>query len=405
MRRAFILLLDSFGIGALPDADEFNDLGANTLRHIAQACLDGDKSQRRSKRGSLKLPNLTRLGLNALVTECNGSPAPGLNAKVIPQAKYGYAAELSCGKDTTSGHWEIAGVPVCKPWGMFQKEYPSFPEELIDNFIRQTKVLGVLGNKAASGTEIICELGGEHVRTGEPIVYTSADSVFQIATHEESFGLQRLYEICEIGRKLVDKYNVARVIARPFIGKSGSYKRTGNRKDYSVAPPKQTLLDKLVETGGEVVSVGKISDIFAHQGITKKVKAIGNMDLFDKTLEEIKLAGDRTLIFANFIDFDMEYGHRRDVFGYANALEEFDKRIPELEKLLQPGDIAIITADHGCDPTYTGTDHTREYIPILVFGSGIKPGSIGKRETFADIGQSLADYFELPFFNTGKSFL
>ena len=253
-----------------------------------------------------------------------------------------------------------------------------------------------MGNKHSSGTVILDELGEEHIKTGKPIVYTSADSVFQIAAHEEHFGLDRLYEICDIARKLVDKYNIGRVIARPFLGeKPGEFKRTGNRHDISIPPPAPTLLDKIKESGGNVVSIGKIADIFADCGITKKVKATGLEALFDATLEETKNASDQTLIFTNFVDFDAEYGHRRNVPGYAAGLEYFDTRIPDLEALLQPGDLVVVAADHGCDPTWKGTDHTREHIPILMFGPGVKPIDLGGRSTFADIGQTLAKHFGL----------
>lgn len=405
MKRAIILLLDSFGVGGLPDAKQFGDEGANTLRHIAEVCEKGQANQEEVRQGPLHLPNMTRLGLNALAKDCNGSFIPGLSTKKGFQSKYGYANELGINKDTLSGHWEITGVPVTVEWGFFPDTYPAFPAELTETFIKQSNLPGILGNKHASGTEIIKELGEEHVRSGKPILYTSADSVLQIAAHEETFGLERLYEICEIARQLVNRYHVGRVIARPFNGEKGEYKRTPNRHDYATPPPSPTLLDKLIESGGEVISIGKIDDIFAHRGISKKVKASGNMHLFDKTLEEIKTAGDRTLLFTNFVDFDMEYGHRRNVMGYAHALEEFDARIPEVEALLQPNDIVILTADHGCDPTYTGTDHTREYIPIMVFGKNIQPENIGERKTFADIGESLAHYFGLSSFGVGRSFL
>lgn len=405
MTRAFILLLDSFGIGALPDAEKFGDAGSNTARHIAEFCHQGKCDKKGVRKGSLHLPNLVRLGLNAAITECNGEPIPELNGETKIVGKYGYAAELSYGKDTPSGHWEIAGAPVLFDWGYF-KDTPSFPKKLIDEFVKRAELPGILGNKASSGTVILDELAEESVRTGKPIVYTSADSVFQIAAHEEAFGLERLYKICKIARELVDEYNIGRVIARPFTGTSGNYVRTKNRHDYSVPPHEKTLLDKLKDAGGEVIAIGKIGDIFAHQGITKEVPpSSGLMDLFDATLAETKTAPDRSLIFTNFVDFDMVYGHRRDIAGYAYALEEWDARLPEFEKLLQPGDVAIITADHGCDPTFAGTDHTREYIPVLVFGPGIKPGSIGCRETFADIGQSLAKHFRLEPFEYGESFL
>jgi phosphopentomutase len=264
----------------------------------------------------------------------------------------------------------------------------------------------VLGNCHSSGTTIIAELGEEHMRSGKPIVYTSADSVFQIACHEETFGLERLYELCDIARELVDEYNVGRVIARPFVGNNaGDFVRTGNRRDLTVTPPSKTLLDKLVDSGGEVISVGKIADIYAHQGVTKKVKATGNAALFDATLEEFRDAPDHSIVFTNFVDFDMLYGHRRDVDGYADALEYFDRRLPELLEMLKHDDILVITADHGCDPTWKGTDHTREHIPVLAYGASVYPGSLGKRETFADIGQSLAGFFGLPPMEYGVSFL
>jgi phosphopentomutase len=407
MKRAIILLMDSFGIGAAPDAAKFGDVGANTFGHLAEVCAAGKADKTGLRSGRLQLPNLVKLGLGATFKECNGKSITGMDIdNVTPEGKYGCAAEISYGKDTPSGHWEIAGVPILFDWGMFKPDFPSFPSELIDEFVAEAKIPGILGNKAASGTVILEELGDEHVKTGKPIVYTSADSVFQIACHEETFGLERLYEICKIARKIVDKYNIGRVIARPFTGTSGHYVRTKNRHDYSVPPPAPTLLDKLKQSGGTVIGIGKIPDIFAHIGISKEVPpASGNMDLFDSTLNEVKIAGDRTLIFTNFVDFDMLYGHRRDVAGYAHALEEFDARLPELEKLLQPGDVVIITADHGCDPSFKGTDHTREYIPVLAFGPGIEPGSIGKRKTFADIGQSLAKHLAVAPFQYGESFL
>ena len=311
-------------------------------------------------------------------------------------AAYGCAAEKSLGKDTQSGHWEMAGVPVLFEWGYFSPDYPSFPQSLLDALISKAKLPGVLGNKHASGTDIIKELGDEHVQTGKPIVYTSADSVFQIAAHEEAFGLQRLYDICEITRKLVDPLNIGRVIARPFIGTSGNYTRTGNRRDYATPPPSPTLLDDLVKAGGEVIAIGKVSDIYAHQGVTKYVKAVGNKDLFAAMIAEAKTAPDRSITFVNLVDFDMLFGHRRDVIGYAKAIEDFDAWLPDFEKQLRPDDIAILTADHGCDPTWPGSDHTREYVPVIAFGPGIKPGSVGKRETFADIGQTIAKHLGLP---------
>lgn len=403
MPRAIILLTDSFGIGASEDAHKYGDQGANTLGHIVEYCAASTSSKVRQNVGEIKLPHLKRLGLFLAAKMSAGEKVTAPDEAII--SKYGFAVELSYGKDTPSGHWEIAGVPVLFDWGYFQPEYPSFPKKLIDALIKHGNLPGILGNHHASGTQIIEELGEEHIRTGKPIVYTSADSVFQIAAHEDAFGLERLYHLCEITRRLVDEYTVGRVIARPFLGAPGHFYRTGNRRDYAMPPPAPTLLDKLIASGGEVIAIGKTADIFAHKGISQEIKVNGNMTIFDATLKAIADAKDQTLIFANFVDFDSEYGHRRDVEGYAAALEAFDARLPELEALLQPDDIVIITSDHGCDPTWPGSDHTREHIPVLAYGPGIKPGNIGKRSTFADIGQSLAKHFGLKTLPYGTSFL
>lgn len=396
MKRAFILLLDSFGVGALPDAKKFGDEGANTFLHIKEYCLQGKADVANLRQGPLKIPNLDRLGLSA---------AASLESDSKPTGLYGSANEISFGKDTPSGHWEIAGVPVLFEWGYFPPNYPSFPQELVDALVEKAKIPGILGNCHSSGTEIIAKLGDEHVRTGKPICYTSADSVFQIAAHENSFGLKSLYDVCKVAYEVVKPYNIGRIIARPFTGSSGNYQRTEHRRDFSAPPPDLTLLDKLVAAGGTTVAIGKIADIFAHRGVSKHIDAHGHDEIFTAVCDMAKTAPDRSLSFANFVDFDMKYGHRRDIAGYAHALEQFDVYLPEFEKLMRPGDIAIITADHGCDPTFKGTDHTREYIPILVFGPGIKSGSIGKRDTFADIGQSLAKYLDLEPLQYGKSFL
>ena len=399
MARAIILVMDSFGIGATADADRFGDVGANTLGSIA-------KRRASSTAGPLQLPNLSRLGLMHAAAESAGEVPQGCSTDVDVVGAYGYASELSSGKDTPSGHWEIAGVPVLFDWGYFTNKTETFPPELLEKLIEQAELPGVLGNCHSSGTTIIAELGEEHMASGKPIVYTSADSVFQIACHEESFGLQRLYDLSAIARELVDDYNIGRVIARPFIGTNNSdFVRTGNRRDLTVLPPAPTLLDKLAASGGEVISVGKISDIYAHQGITQKVKANGNAALFDATLDSLKGAPDRSIVFTNFVDFDMLYGHRRDVEGYATALEYFDNRLPEIIDLMSDDDVLIICADHGCDPTWQGSDHTREHIPVLVYGAGVTAGSLGKRETFADIGQSLAGFFDLSPMDYGLSFL
>ena len=397
MKRAIILVLDSFGIGATADAERFGDVGSDTLGHIAESCAS-DKP--------LNIPNLARLGLLHAARESTGRFPEGCNTDVDVIGAYGHAEEISTGKDTPSGHWEIAGVPVLFDWGYFTDPESSFPQPLLDKLISRGGLPGVLGNCKASGTEIIASLGEEHMATDKPIVYTSADSVFQIACHEETFGLDRLLKLSELARELVDEYDIGRVIARPFVGtESSNFVRTGNRRDYTVPPPSPTVLDKLVDSGGEVISIGKIADIFAHQGITQKIKATGNAALFDATLTTLKTAPDRSIVFTNFVDFDMLYGHRRDVPGYAEALEYFDNRLPELLSMMHTKDILILCADHGCDPTWEGTDHTREHIPVLVYGNGVSPGSLGRRKSFADIGQSLASYFGLPAMDYGTSFL
>ncbi len=400
MPRAFILVMDSFGVGAAPDAARFGDTGADTHGHIRAACASGKADKPGLRQGPLKVPVLDRMGLAACAAlATTGKPGQA------PKGCFGVAVEQSKGKDTPSGHWEMAGVPVMSDWGYFPRSVPCFPKELTDALIERTGLPGVLGNCHASGTEIIERLGEEHIRAGKPIVYTSADSVFQIAAHETHFGLERLYRICAITRHLVDRWNIGRVIARPFLGeKPGQFKRTGNRHDYATPPPEPTLLDHLQKAGRQVVSIGKVADIFANQGITRQVKADGNVALMDATLKEAASAPDGALVFANFVDFDTLYGHRRDTAGYAAALEAFDRRLPEFERALKPGDLAVITADHGCDPTWAGTDHTREFVPVLAFGPASKPGAIGRRDSFADIGQTLARHLGLPPLKHGKAF-
>lgn len=404
MKRTIILMLDSFGVGAAGDAVKFGDLGSDTFGHIAKECAEGRANDGRE--GPLKLPNLSRLGLAHAAMESTGQFAPGFDADVELIGAYGHAEELSSGKDTPSGHWEMAGVPVLFDWGYFSDKQNSFPKELTDKILARAGLSGFLGNCHASGTAILEELGEEHMRSGLPIFYTSADSVFQIACHEESFGLENLYRLCEIAREELEPYNIGRVIARPFVGSGAAdFARTGNRRDYAVEPPAKTVLDKLKAAGGQVVSVGKISDIYAHCGITSKVKASGLEALFDATLEQVKAAGDNTIVFTNFVDFDSHYGHRRDVAGYARGLEYFDARLPEILALLNKDDLLILTADHGCDPTWEGTDHTREHVPVLAYGAGLSAGSLGRRKSFADIGQSIASYFKLEQMEYGESFI
>ncbi|MFS2222892.1 phosphopentomutase [Pantoea sp. B65] len=407
MKRVFIMVLDSFGIGASKDADKFGDQGSDTLGHIAEACFNGEADI--GRKGPLQLPNLSALGLGKAAEESTGKFPPGLDKNADIIGAYAYASELSSGKDTPSGHWEIAGVPVLFDWGYFSDKQNSFPQALLDKLVKRANLPGYLGNCHSSGTVVLDQLGEEHMKTGKPIFYTSADSVFQIACHEQTFGLDRLYELCEIAREELTEggYNIGRVIARPFIGdQAGHFERTGNRHDLAVEPPAPTVLKKLVdEQGGEVISVGKIADIYAHVGITKKVKATGLDALFDATVKEMQTAPDNSIVFTNFVDFDSAWGHRRDVAGYAAGLELFDRRLPELMALVKEDDILILTADHGCDPTWQGTEHTREHIPVMIYGPKVKPGSLGYRDTFADIGQTVAKYFGLSAMEYGKNML
>ena len=404
MPRAFILVLDSFGIGATPDAENFGDTGADTLGHIADWCAAGNTGAERPTAGAIKLPHMTRLGLGQAAKLASGRLPLGLEAPAT-DGIYAACREQSFGKDTPSGHWEMAGVPVRYDWGYFPAETPSFPKALTDALIKRCDLPGVIGNCHASGTVIISELGDEHIRTGKPIVYTSADSVFQIAAHEEHFGLQRLLDVCDVARELVDDYNIGRVIARPFEGESGGYARTGNRRDLATPPPADTLLDKLAGAGREVISVGKIADIFAHRGLTQKVKATGQQALFEQTMRFVHEAEEGSLTFVNFVNFDQDFGHRRNVAGYANELEMFDKRIPELEAALKPGDLVILTADHGCDPTWPGSDHTREHVPLIAFGPGLEARDAGVRASFADVGQTVAHHLDIPRLGAGESVL
>jgi phosphopentomutase len=406
MARAILCVLDSFGIGGAPDAASFGDEGANTLGHIAASCAKGLGDKSGLREGPLALPNMARLGLgHAGELACGQVPA-GFDTSVDPQGIWGAASEASRGKDTPSGHWEIAGVPVAFDWGYFPDTVPTFPAELTEAVIREGNLPGILGDRHASGTQIIAELGEEHVRTGKPICYTSGDSVYQIAAHETHFGLERLYALCETVRDLVDPYRIGRVIARPFLGESAeTFERSANRRDYSVLPPAPTLLDRVIASGARTLTVGKIGDIFAHQGIGLILKGAGNDALFDKTLEAVDMARDGDLVFANFVDFDSLFGHRRDVAGYAAALEAFDRRLPELVSRLRAGDLLILTADHGCDPTWRGTDHTRERVPVIGVAPDGAAHAIGIRDTFADIGETVAAHLGLAPGDKGATFL
>ncbi|MFT5815957.1 MAG: phosphopentomutase, partial [Psychroserpens sp.] len=314
--------------------------------------------------------------------------------------------EISTGKDTPSGHWEMMGVPVLFDWDYFPKEGNAFPTDLIEKINKATGFDSILGNCHASGTDIINKLGQEHIKSGLPICYTSADSVFQVAAHEEHFGLENLYKYCETVRKIMADMNVGRVIARPFVGSSPEdFTRTGNRRDYSILPPAPTVLDKFTQAGGYVISVGKIADIYAHQGISEKTKATGIDALLDATISHINTAQDNSLIFTNLVNFDQDYGHRRDPVGYALALENFDKRLPEVVAAMNEDDVLFLTADHGCDPTWHGNDHTREYVPVIAFHKQVHAINIGERSTFADIGQTIAELFKLDKMPYGTSFL
>jgi phosphopentomutase len=397
MPRVILCVLDSFGIGGAPDADQYGDAGADTLLHIAE--------KRAGQGRPLHLPNLDALGLGAAGQLASGRLAPGLSA--TPRGgRWGVGREISRGKDTPSGHWEIAGVPVPFDWGYFPKTEPTFPEELTARLIEKAELPGILGNKHASGTDILVELGEESIRTGKPICYTSIDSVFQIAAHETHFGLERLYRVCEIAFSLTSPLRIGRVIARPFLGETATtFRRTGNRRDFAIEPPEPTLLDRAKAAGRQVFAIGKISDIYAARGVTHKLKATGNMKLFDAMLDALSMAPDAALIFTNFVEFDESFGHRRDVEGYASALEAFDARLPQLIAAMRDDDLLILTADHGNDPTWPGTDHTREQVPILCFSPALAAGEIGIRPSFADIGQSAAHWLGVPPGPHGRSFL
>jgi len=398
MPRAIILVIDGFGLGHAPDAKAFGDVNANTFANLAE------KFQQ-SKNRPLKLPNLSKLGL---VKACQ--QASNRNLAVEPEAlsngAYGYAAEISTGKDTPSGHWEMAGVPVLFDWTYFLDKQNSFSAALIAEINQVTGYSDMLGNCHASGTNIIAELGEQHIKTGNPICYTSGDSVFQVAAHEEHFGLENLYKYCEQVREILDPMNIGRVIARPFIGESSAdFQRTGNRKDYSVLPPATTVLEKLTNAGGTVISVGKIADIFAHQGISIKTKATGIPALLDSTLAHIETASNNSIIFTNLVNFDQDFGHRRDPVGFGEALEYFDVRLAEFLNQMNDDDLLLLTADHGCDPTWPGNDHTREFVPVLAYHNRIESINLGQRNTFADLGQTLASLFTLEAMDYGKSFL
>jgi phosphopentomutase len=387
MSRAFLFVMDSVGIGGAPDAAKFGDEGSNTLGHIADHM-------------TLNIPNLSNMGIGHALHAASGS-AHRLDLHNKVQGSWGYATEVSQGKDTITGHWEMAGVPLQFAWGYFPQTIPAFPQSLLDEVIKRGKLPGLLALCHASGTQVIEDFGEEHVASGKPIIYTSADSVIQIAAHEESFGLQRLYDLCQIARDLTYELNIGRVIARPFVGTaSQNFVRTTHRKDFAVLPPAPTLLDVVSEAGRDVISVGKIGDIYAHSGTGKELKISGNAQLMKTTLEQMDLLSDGGFLMTNFVDFDTDYGHRRDILGYGRELEKFDAMLPDVFAKLKPDDLLIITADHGNDPSWGGTDHTREAIPILCN----QKFDIGHREIFSDIGQSIATWLVVPALGAGTSF-
>ena len=398
MARAFLIVMDSVGCGGAPDAADFGDAGANTLGHIAEVCALGLADEGRS--GPLRMPHLDGLGLGSAIRLASGLDAPGFDA--VPVGRWGAATEVSRGKDTPSGHWELAGVPVPWDWTYFPDTVPAFPADLVALVCRLAGTEGILGNCHASGVPIIEQHCAEHLRTGWPICYTSADSVFQIAAHEEAFGLERLLKLCQDLAPHLHAMKVGRVIARPFTGVPGAFKRTANRHDYAMDPPGPTLLEWVQNAGRSTHGIGKIGDIFSMKGIGKLWKGKSDLDLFGYLNGLVDSAEDGSLTFANFVEFDTLYGHRRDVAGYARALEWFDARVGGLLEQLRPGDLAIFTADHGNDPTWPGTEHTRERVPVVC--AGIGSSSLGFR-AFADVGASVAAHLGVTAQGPGRSFL
>ncbi len=403
MPRAFLVVMDSVGIGGAPDADRFfngllPDLGANTLAHIAQACAAGEADE--GRRGPLHLPTLERLGLGAAMRLASAVPFPGFNA--APEGLWGCAAELSAGKDTPSGHWELAGVPVPWDWHFFPDQTPSFHSEISTMAAELAGTAGILGDCHASGTAIIDRLGAEHMKTGRPICYTSADSVFQIAAHEESFGLDRLLKLCRELAPHLHAMKVGRVIARPFVGNSDDgFSRTTNRRDFAIAPPKPVLTNWVQDAGRPVHAIGKIGDIFTMAGIDTLQKG-SDARLLEHLADRVDHAEDGSLTFANFVEFDSLYGHRRDIAGYARALEWFDAELAKIMPRLRAGDLLILTADHGNDPSWPGNDHTREQVPVL--GAGLGQRAVGQ-VGFVDVAASIAAHLGVPSQGPGRSFL
>ena len=395
MARAVLLVMDSVGCGGAPDAAEFGDAGANTLGHIIRYRAEAGRP--------LQLPNLAALGLGDAIRTASGIDLPGYNK--TPEGVHGTATEVSRGKDTPTGHWELAGVPVPWDWHYFPQTDPAIPVEVTEPLIERAGLPGTLFNAHSSGMPVLREYGEEHIATGRPILYTSVDSVLQICAHEMHFGLERLYEVCRIAAEIVHPMRVGRVIARPFVGEtSETFRRTPHRKDLAIPPPETTLLDRVVAAGGCTHAIGKIGDIFAHRGVTTLAKGRDDMALVDATVDAVRNAGEGDLVFANYVEFDSLYGHQRDVEGYAAALEAFDSRLPEIAGALRPGDLMILTADHGNDPTFRGTDHTRERVPVLGTGPGIGARAVGV-VGFADVGETLAAHLGLAPGRHGRAFL
>jgi phosphopentomutase len=406
MARAILLVLDSFGCGGAEDAEAFGDLGADTLGHIAEVCFAGRGDRAGLRQGPLRLPSLEALGLGLVGEASTGRLPPGVTRPATLCGQWGYGVETAPGKDTPSGHWEIAGTPLEEAFGYFPDIEPAFPPALTQALIAQGNLPGILGNRHAAGVALIDDLGAEHMRSGKPICYTSVDSVFQIAAHEESFGLERLYDLCRVARRLCDPLRIGRVIARPFIGsKSQGFRRAAHRKDFAIPPPQGTILDRAAAENRDIVSIGKIGDIFAHRNTGLEQKGASNRAHFDRVLSALPTLADGGLVFANFVDFDTDYGHMRDVAGYAHCLESFDAWLPELYAALRKDDLVILTADHGNDPTWRGTDHTREHVPILCYGPNIAPRTIGRRSSLSDIGATIIRHLHLPAPTAGTAWM
>ncbi|CAL4323794.1 phosphopentomutase [Buchnera aphidicola] len=412
MKRVFVLVLDSLGIGYSKDSVKFGDYGSNTLGHIIECCYKNFANSY-GRNGVLKIPNLVKLGIINALKKSSKNKIFGFNKESKIIGSYAYSKEISTSKDTSSGHWEMMGSPVLFKWTYFKSLKNSFPLDLLNKIQKKFLINGFLGNCHASGTDIINIYGKEHIKYNYPIIYTSSDSVFQIACHEKSFGLERLYDLCLLVRKILNKskYKVTRVIARPFLNdQKNQFYRTRNRKDFSISPNEETVLEKLVkEKKGEVISIGKISDIFNNKGITKQVNVYELEKIFEALYKELKNYSEyrkkNIIVFANFVDFDSYWGHRRDVSGYAKELELFDIKIPKFLSLMKKNDLLIITSDHGCDPTWKGTDHTREHVPILIYKKNLIPKYLGYRKTFSDISQTISNYLGLSKMKFGKKII